>query len=93
MALKEQLMKFGSETSIHAFGYMAQSSASSAKRFFWICLFTGALTYATLQIKTVVECKSSIMAIPVWLKINCSQMRSLNFANWCNGEVSNSTKI
>ena len=22
-----------------------------------------------------------------WLKINCSQIKSLNFANWCNGEV------
>jgi hypothetical protein len=23
-----------------------------------------------------------------WLKINCNQMKSLNFANWCDGEVS-----
>ena len=61
MALKEQLVKFASETSIHAFGYMAQSSASSAKRWFWICLFTGALTYAGVQIKTVIDCKSSHM--------------------------------
>ena len=28
-----------------------------------------------------------------WLKINCSQMKSLNFAYWCNGEVSKSAKI
>jgi hypothetical protein len=27
------------------------------------------------------------------LKINCSQMKSLNFANWFNGEVSKSDKI
>ena len=27
-----------------------------------------------------------------WLKINCSQMKSLNFANWCSGEVSKSAK-
>ena len=59
MALKEQLIKFASETSIHAFGYMAQSSASSAKRWFWICLFTGAVTYAGVQINTVVDGKSS----------------------------------
>ena len=26
----------------------------------------------------------------IWLKINCSQMKSLYFANWCNGEVSKS---
>ena len=65
MALKEQLIKFASETSIHAFGYMAQSSASSAKRWFWICLFTGAVTYAGVQINTVVDGKSSITAIPV----------------------------
>ena len=25
-------------------------------------------------------------------KINCSHMKSLNFANWCNGEVSKSAK-
>ena len=41
---------------------------------------------------------AAIMAIPVveflregykkgfWLKINCFQMKSLNFANWLNGE-------
>jgi hypothetical protein len=28
-----------------------------------------------------------------WLKINCSQMKSLNFANWFNGKVSKSDKI
>ena len=28
-----------------------------------------------------------------WLNINSSQRKSLNFANWCNGEVSNSAKI
>ena len=28
-----------------------------------------------------------------WLKINCSQMKSFNFANRCNGEVSKSTEI
>ena len=28
-----------------------------------------------------------------WLKINCSQMKSLNFANWCNGEVLKSAEI
>ena len=28
-----------------------------------------------------------------WLKINCSQTKSLNFANRCNGEVSKSAKI
>ena len=28
-----------------------------------------------------------------WLKINCSQRKSLNFANWCNGDVSKSAKI
>ena len=27
------------------------------------------------------------------LKINCSQMKSLNFVNWCNGEVSKSAEI
>ena len=66
MALKEQLIKFASETSIHAFGYMAQSSASSAKRWFWICLFTGAVTYAGVQINTVVDCKSSIWQYRLW---------------------------
>ena len=52
-----------------------------------------------------VACKA--MAIPVveflregykikkdfWLKINCSQVKLLNFANWCNGELSKSAKI
>ena len=28
-----------------------------------------------------------------WLKINCGQMKSLNFENWLNGEVSKSAKI
>jgi hypothetical protein len=28
-----------------------------------------------------------------WLKINFSQTKSLNCANWCNGEVSKSAKI
>ena len=27
-----------------------------------------------------------------WLKINCSQMKSLNFENWCNGKVSKSAE-
>ena len=61
MTLKEQFIKFARETSIHGFGYMAQSSASSGKRLFWFCLFTAALTYAGLQIKTVVDCKFSNM--------------------------------
>ena len=61
MTLKEQFIKFASETTIHGFGYMAQSSASPAKRLFWFCLFTAALTYAGLQIKIVVDCKLSNM--------------------------------
>ena len=28
-----------------------------------------------------------------WLTINCSQMKLLNFANWCNGGVLKSAKI
>ena len=28
-----------------------------------------------------------------WLKINCSKMKSLNFVNWCIGEVSKSDEI
>ena len=28
-----------------------------------------------------------------WLKINCSQMKSLNFANWWNRKVSKSAEI
>ena len=35
----------------------------------------------------------SLEYVDFWLKINCSQMKSLNFANWCNGEVSKSAKI
>ena len=29
----------------------------------------------------------------VWLKINCSQMKSMSFVNWCYEEVSKSAKI
>ena len=28
-----------------------------------------------------------------WLKINCIQIKSLNFVNWLNEEVSKSAKI
>ena len=28
-----------------------------------------------------------------WLKINCSQRKSLDFAKWCNGEVSKNAEI
>ena len=28
-----------------------------------------------------------------WQKINCGQLKSLNFANLCNGELSKSAKI
>ena len=28
-----------------------------------------------------------------WLKTHCSQMKSFNFANWLNGEVSKRAKI
>ena len=28
-----------------------------------------------------------------WLKTNCSQIKSLNLANWCNGKVSKSAEI
>jgi hypothetical protein len=43
----------------------------------------------------VVEFSSEVYKIRkfFWLKINCSRMKSLNFANWCNGEVSKSAEI
>ena len=31
--------------------------------------------------------------IKFWLKINCSEVKLLNSANWCNGDVSKSAKI
>ena len=63
MVLVEKLTQFAGETTIHGIGYIAQSSSSLTKRMLWLFLLTGALTYAGLQIKSVVECKKVFITV------------------------------
>ena len=57
MVLVEKLTRFSEETSVHGVSYIGRSTSSNGKRLLWLFLFIGALTYAGLQIKTIVECK------------------------------------
>ena len=57
MVLVEKLSHFAKETTVHGIGYIAKSTSSLKKRMLWLFLLTAALTYAGLQIKSVVECK------------------------------------
>ena len=57
MVLVEKLSQFAKETTVHGIGYIAKSTLSLKKRMLWLFLLTAALTYAGLQIKSVVECK------------------------------------
>ena len=69
------------------------------------CLSFG--TFLSWQILIILFEWLAVMAIPVvefsrqgykiskyyWLRINCSPMKSLNFVDWCNGEVSKSAQF
>ena len=57
MGLLQKLTDFANETSIHGVMFMAQSTSSTSRRILWTFLFFGSLIYATLQIKSIVECK------------------------------------
>ena len=57
MVLVEKLSHFAKETTVHGIGYIAKSTSSLKKRMLWLFLLTAALTYAGLQIKSVVGCK------------------------------------
>ena len=57
MGLLQKLTDFANETSIHGVMFMAQSTSSKSRRILWTILFMGSLIYATIQIKSIVECK------------------------------------
>ena len=44
--LLQDLKEFSQETSIHGLGQIADDAATKSKRFIWIIIFLGSLTYA-----------------------------------------------
>ena len=55
MGSMNTLTEFAGDTSIHGLVFMVKSSASVGRRLLWTLLFIGALAYASVQIKTIIE--------------------------------------
>ena len=60
MGSMNTLTEFAGDTSIHGLVFMVKSSASVGRRLLWTLLFVGAITYASIQINSIIECKISI---------------------------------
>ena len=48
--LLQDLKEFSQETSIHGLGQIADDAATKTKRFIWIIIFVGSLTYAGVML-------------------------------------------
>ena len=46
----QDLKEFSKETSIHGLGQIADDAATKTKRFIWIVIFVGSLTYAGVML-------------------------------------------
>ena len=57
MVAENTLTEFAGDTSIHGLVFMVKSTASVKRRILWTLLFIGSVTYAGIQIKSIIECK------------------------------------
>ena len=48
--LLQDLKEFSQETSIHGLGQIADDAATKTKRFLWIIIFVGSLSYAGVML-------------------------------------------
>ena len=58
--LLQDLKEFSQETSIHGLGQIADDAATKTKRFLWIIIFVGSLSYAGVMLHDAYHGRYSI---------------------------------